>query len=176
VIERFYDQVHRGTDVDPDWMRQMIEASTPDLPDDPTPEQCDAWIELSSIVDDPSFIANMRANASEVWTGDFDHAAYAKTAAEAVAKARAAIEQGFEPTSDAGGVLAREWLETSAPAMRREPDQAYKTWLRQKYQAHDPRAARYWELVPILRGQPLKGSPNQEWTWIVDAMKHHLPG
>ncbi len=79
-------------------MRQMIEASTPELPDDPTPEQCDAWIELSDILGDPSFVANMRANASEVWNEDFDHTNYARSSADMIAQARAAIEQGLAPT------------------------------------------------------------------------------
>ena len=48
-------------------VRQMIETTVPELPDDPTPEQCDAWIELSAILNDPSFIAKMRANASDAW-------------------------------------------------------------------------------------------------------------
>lgn len=39
-----------------------------------------------------------------------------------------------------------------------------------------PRAARYWELVAILREQSVDGSPNREWSWIVDAMQHHLAG
>ncbi len=174
VIERFYDQVSHGVRIDQQWMRQMIEASTPELPDDPTPEQCDAWIELSDILGDPSFVANMRANASEVWNEDFDHTNYARSSADMIAQARAAIEQGLAPTSETGGRLAREWLETVARAVKREPDQAFKTWLRQKYAAHDPRAARYWELVAILRGQPTNGSPNREWTWIIDAMRYHL--
>ncbi len=174
VLERFYDQVSQGTGIDRQWMQQMVEASTPELPDDPTPEQCDAWIELSDILGDPAFVANMRANASEIWTSDFDHASYARSSADMVARARAAIGQGLAPTSEIGGLLAGEWLETMARAVKREPDHAFKIWLRQKYAAHDPRAARYWELVAILRGQPTDASPNREWTWIVDAMRYHL--
>ncbi len=37
-----------------------------------------------------------------------------------------------------------------------------------------PVLPRYWELVAILRGQPTNGSPNREWTWIIDAMRYHL--
>jgi DNA-binding transcriptional MerR regulator len=177
VIERFYNQVSEGVRVDPKWMRQMIDASTPELPDDPTPEQCDAWIELSAILNDPAFIANMRSNAEELWDSEtFDHAVYQKASEPIVAKAKEAIALGFEPTSDAGNTLARQWLETSAQLMGRKPDQAYKTWLRSKYAAHDPRATRYWELVAIMKGEPPQGSPNREWTWIVEAMKHHLAG
>lgn len=58
--------------------------------------------------------------------------------------------------------------------MGRKPDLDFRNWLRTKYAQHDPRAARYWELVAIMRGQPPCSSPNREWAWIVDAMRHHL--
>lgn len=175
VIERFYNQVSQDVRMDPEWMRQMIEASTPELPDNPTPEQCDAWIELSAILADPEFVANVRANAKEVWNqNNFDLPAWQAAGEPFVAKAKAAIEQGFEPDSDIAQALAEEWLETSARVMGRQPDADYKAWLRTRYAAHDARAVRYWELVAVMRGQPPQTSPNREWTWIIDAMKHHL--
>lgn len=174
VIDHFYDQVSEGTGIDREWARRMIEASTPELPDDPTPEQCDAWIELAGILADPSFIASMRTNAAKFWTEDFDHAAYAEAATAMVAKARTAMAQELDPTSDTGGALAREWIAISAKTLGREPDRAFRDWLRQAYAAHDPKAARYWELVAILMGQPKDASPNREWGWMVAAMKHHL--
>ncbi|EKS35073.1 MerR family transcriptional regulator [Afipia clevelandensis] len=177
VIERFYTQVSEDVRIDPEWMRQMIEASTPELPDNPTPEQCDAWIELSSILADPDFVANMRANAKEVWNqNDFDLTAWQAAGEPFVAKAKAAIEQGHGPDSETAHALAQEWLETSARVMGRTPDDDYKEWLRTRYAAHDARAVRYWELVAIMRGQPPQTSPNREWNWIIDAMKHHLAG
>ncbi|MEW6642526.1 MAG: MerR family transcriptional regulator [Pseudomonadota bacterium] len=174
MIEQFYAQVAQGTGIDTDWMRRMIEASTPELPDDPSPEQCDAWIELADILKNPSFIANMRSNASELWGAGFDHEAYAKASTDIVSAAQTAIAEGLTPTSEVGGDLARRWFVTSAQLMGREPNQDFKAWLRQKYAAHDPRAARYWELVAILKGQPTGTSPNREWNWIVEAMRHHL--
>lgn len=175
VIERFYSQVSQDVRIDPEWMRQMIEASTPELPDDPTPEQCDAWIELSAILDNPEFVNTMRANAKEVWDGsNFDLAAWQAAADPFIAKAKDAIAQGFGPESERARELAQEWLETSARVMGRAPDDDYKAWLRTRYAAHDARAVRYWELVAIMKGQSPQTSPNREWTWIIDAMKHHL--
>lgn len=175
VIEDFYEKVSDGVNMDRDWMRQMIEASTPELPDDPTPEQCDAWIELSEILNDPHFVANVRSNAKEVWdSNDFDLTAWQGAAAPFMAKVKDAITQGFGPESETAHMLAREWLETSARVMNRAPDDDYKAWLRTRYAAHDSRAVRYWELVAIMKGQPPQTSPNREWNWVIDAMKHHL--
>ena len=182
VVERFYDQVAHGTNVDPKWMRQMIEASIPELPDDPTPEQCDAWIELSGILGDPDFVASMRASAKDTWGtntkgsghGTFDADDYQRETDRLMAKAKQAIADGHEPTSELGQALAREWQETSARLLGRKLDQDFKIWLRSKYAQHDARASRYWELVAIMRGQSPNASPNREWTWVTDAMKYHL--
>lgn len=175
VIENFYDKVSDGVKMDRNWMRQMIEASTPELPDNPTPEQCDAWIELSAILSDPAFVANVRSNAKEVWdSNDFDLTAWQAAAAPFLAHVKDAIAQGFGPESDTARTLAQQWLETSARVMNRAPDEDYKAWLRTRYAAHDSRAVRYWELVAIMKGEAPQTSPNREWNWIIDAMKHHL--
>ncbi|WJR79622.1 MerR family transcriptional regulator [Bradyrhizobium sp. NP1] len=175
IVERFFEKVSDGTKVDPKWVRQMIEASVPELPDEPTPEQCDAWIELAEILNDPGFVANMRANTHDTWDRDaFDPEACQAASDAMVARAKEAIDRGLTPTSETGHVLAREWLETSARLMGRKPDLEFRNWLRTKYAQHDPRAARYWELVAIMKGQSPQSSPNREWTWIVDAMRHHL--
>lgn len=175
VVERFYQKVSHGTKIDPAWMRQMIEASVPELPDDPTPEQCDAWIELSGILNDPTFVASMIANAGDTWSNTrFDPDDWQRQSQPLLGKARDAITQRLEPASPTGAALALEWLETSARLMGRAPDRAFRDWLRSKYMQHDPRASRYWELVAIMKGQPPTSSPNAEWAWIVAAMKHHL--
>ena len=175
VVERFYDIVSEDTKIDPKWVRQMIESSIPELPDEPTPEQCDAWIELSEILNDPSFITSMRTNASDVWNRDgFDLNAHHEASEEMRLKAKAAIDRGVAPTSEEAGKLARAFLGRLAPAMGRKPDAEFRHWLLAKFNDHDTRAARYWELVAIMKGQAPQASPNREWTWIVDAMKHHL--
>jgi hypothetical protein len=89
VIERFYAQVSEGIPVDEEWQRRMIETSAPRMPDNPTREQLDAWIELSKIVTDhQSFVENMRRLASESWTSHFDAEASKRAGNEAVDGAR----------------------------------------------------------------------------------------
>ena len=72
VIERFYEKVSEGIPIDKQWMREKIEASAPRLPDEPTPEQVDAWVELAEMVSDPTFVESLRANAKEVWQRGLD--------------------------------------------------------------------------------------------------------
>ena len=155
VVERFYEKVADGIDIDQKWIRQMIETSVPELPDEPSPEQCDAWIELSAMLNDPSLVANIRANAEDVWNHHvLDLAAWQQANELVLAKAKEIIARDLAPTSEAGQALARDWLETSARLLKRQPDLEFRNWIRGKYALHDARAARYWELVAIMRGSP----------------------
>lgn len=175
VVERFYEKVSDGTRIDLNWVRQMIDASVPELPDEPTPEQCDAWIELAGILNEPDFIANMRSNANEFWARDgADPAAYREASEQIWRKAKETIDRGVAPASAEGAALVQDWMETLARTMDRKPDAAFKNWLLSTYTQHDDRTSRYWELVAIMKGQPPESSPNREWRWILAAMKHHL--
>jgi hypothetical protein len=175
VVEAFYERVSDGVNIDPDWMRQMIEDGVPALPEDPTPEQCDAWIELSGILSDPEFAANMRTNAKDIWDGaTFDLDAWKAEGDAMVAKAAEAIALGVEPTSETARALAKEWLEVQARLTQRKPDADFRIWIRAKYQQHDVRATRYWELVAILRGQSPCSSPSREWMWMGVAITNYL--
>ncbi|QCI66272.1 MerR family transcriptional regulator [Phreatobacter stygius] len=170
MIERFYDQVAEGARMDDDWKRQMIAAGTPELPDDPTSEQIDAWTELTAIITDQNFIAEMRTEAAGFWNDEFDPAAYAEAANRIMAKVRKAIEDGVQPSSSTGLAIARDWLESSAKAMKRVPDASFLEWHRAQYRKHHSRSTRYQELLAILRGDARNPS-GAEWSWINEAMK-----
>jgi DNA-binding transcriptional MerR regulator len=59
IVDDFLDEVLGGLDVDPDLAARMRMAR-PDLPDDPSPEQVEAWIELAELVADPAFRSRIR--------------------------------------------------------------------------------------------------------------------
>jgi DNA-binding transcriptional MerR regulator len=52
IIDDFVDEVFRGLDPDPGLQAHLRQA-TPELPEDPIPEQVDAWVELAELVQDP---------------------------------------------------------------------------------------------------------------------------
>jgi hypothetical protein len=56
---------------DPD-IRERMRSTALDLPEDPTPEQVDAWVELAEMVKDPDFRAQMR-QAAEFNAADRAH-------------------------------------------------------------------------------------------------------
>lgn len=174
AIERFYDHVAERANMDPAWKKQMVDAGTPDLPDDPTPEQIDAWTEIMTIVSDKAFIEEVSANMTQMWDGEFDPSAYAAAANATLERVRAAIGQGLEPRSAAGLSIARDWLESSARAMKRTPDEAFLEWQLQQYRKYHSRSARYQELMAILQGDDSSNPAGQEWRWIHEAMEQCL--
>jgi DNA-binding transcriptional MerR regulator len=173
VIERFYDRVSEGIPIDEAWKRRMIDATTPKLPDDPTPAQLDAWIELSEIVSDPQFIENLRENAKEVW-GKFDMEALRRAGDEAAAAAKDAIARSIPPGSEEAKHIVEKYGAALAAAKGGAFDEQSRKGMRERFARHDPRAARYWELAGILNGKPSMGATVEEWNWIKIAVLHHF--
>src|SRR3954469_10862841 len=60
VIERYYQRIADDIPLDSPWRKTLAEASKPQLPENPTPEQLDAWIELSELLTDDSFVERQR--------------------------------------------------------------------------------------------------------------------
>lgn len=171
ALERFYDEVAGGAPVDAEWKKKMMDAGTPDLPDDPTPEQIDAWGELMDMFSDKTYAAEMRSHMSTLWTEEFDPAAYAQAADATFARVRAAIENGLSSQSAVGREIAADWLVNSAKAMKRAPDKEFLDWQLEQYRKHHARSARYQELMAVLQGQGPQAPTGREWSWIIDAMK-----
>jgi len=174
AVERMYDQVTSGVEMDPAWKRRMIEQTIPELPADPTPEQIDAWNEIVSMVSDQDFIVEMKSSFERMWTPDFDPEAYEQASSATMSRVREAIDQGQDPTSEAGRRIAQEWLESSARAMRRAPDEAYLQWHLDQYRKYQARTIRYYELMAIVRGESGPLPRGEEYRWIIAAMRHHL--
>lgn len=64
LINDFVDQVFDGLDVGPEFLAGL-RAAVPRLPDDPTAEQVDAWVELAELVQDADFRAGVRRAAAD---------------------------------------------------------------------------------------------------------------
>ena len=173
VIEGFYDRVSEGIPIDEGWKREMIDASAPKLPDDATPEQLDAWVELSELVAEPSFVESLRQNAREVW-GHFDIAAMRRASDAVSAAAKEAMARSVAPESDEARQIVERYGASLAAARGGLFDEAARRGMRERFWGHDPRAARYWELVGTINGSPRVASTVKEWKWITTAVLHHF--
>ena len=69
--------------------------------------------------------------------------------------AHEAVDAGIEPGSAAASAAVDAVVAAFATAMGREDTPEFRAWLREQGERHtDPRAARYWELVSVVRGAP----------------------
>jgi DNA-binding transcriptional MerR regulator len=172
VVQTFVERVAEAA-AEPS-RREIMRANAPRLPDEPTPQQLDAWIELAELVRDERFVADMRASAAQAWGGELDHAAQQRVHAEASAAARALIERGVAPTDDAAREVAARLVAGLAAAMGRPDDAAFRAELRAMNASRDPRVVRYWQLVAVLSGQELPAGPAEEWYWLSAAIDRHV--
>ena len=170
TVERFFDAAAAGSTIDAEWKQRMIEMNTPELPAQPTPQQIDAWNEITAMLGDQSFIAQVRADDNDMWRSEFDAAAYAAASDATLAKVRAVRAAGEQPSSPAGLAIAQEWLRASALAMKREPDDAFLQWHLNQYRKYHTRSTRYQQLLAILRGDDSNDAPGNDWLWINEAM------
>lgn len=166
LTERFFEEV-TGDRISPEWKREALAAGTPELPEDPTPEQIDAFAELRAMLTDPALIASAKADSTTMWTADFDPAAYHAAAERIFTAIRLAMAKGETPDSQSGLAIARDWLDASAKAMKRAPDASFRDWHLDQYRRHHDRSLRYQQLLAILRGED---APGREWWWINEAL------
>ncbi|MGH8906690.1 MAG: MerR family transcriptional regulator [Egibacteraceae bacterium] len=125
-------------------MRQF----TPALPDDPTPEQVDAWVEVAELVGNPSFRARVREMAEAgARQHPFDREAAQAFAATVSAHAGPAVAAGIDPASPEAEEILGRILPEAGTAKRAELAQLLATFT-------DTRVDRYWRLVGIINGWP----------------------
>jgi DNA-binding transcriptional MerR regulator len=114
MIEEFLDEVLGGLEIDPG-LEARLRGGLPELPDEPTPEQVEAWVELAELVRDPDFRARIRqmaeAGAAERERGEAPDGEAMHAAAALVAeRGGAALEAGIEPGSEEAEAIVEEIL------------------------------------------------------------------
>jgi hypothetical protein len=177
IVDDFLDEVLGGLDVDPDLAARMRMAR-PDLPDDPSPEQVEAWIELAELVADPDFRRRIREMSERgaadrtAGEGGGDRAG-AMAAAKVVAeRAGAALAAGVDPRSDAAAPIVDESAAAVAAAHGRDDDADFRVWLGGLIATFaDARAERYWQLLGVINGWPPRPSSVLAWEWLADALR-----
>jgi DNA-binding transcriptional MerR regulator len=163
ILQEFVDEMFHGLDLaDPD-IRERMRNSAMDLPEDPTPEQVDAWVELAEMVQDPEFRAQMR-QAAEFNAADRAHDTprgasmwFFKRLVELVGQAR---EQGITPESPEADKVLKDLLGKADRAAVLERMRA----------THNVRLARYRQLMAVLKGITLSAHED-EFAWVVAALE-----
>jgi DNA-binding transcriptional MerR regulator len=164
IMEEFVEELFHGLDsVDPA-IQERMRSTAVDLPQEPTPEQVDAWVELAEMVQDPEFRAQMRT-VVEFNAADQDHAAAAGRSLwfpmRMLQLATEARARGIAPESPEAAALLREVLGDGDPA----------AVLARMESASNDRLARYRELLSTVKGAGTPSAHRAEFGWVVAALR-----
>ncbi|GLY93218.1 MerR family transcriptional regulator [Actinoplanes sp. NBRC 103695] len=163
IVDDFKRDVFGSLDVTPQ-VRERIHALRIDLPDDPTPDQVDAWIELAELVADPGFRARMRRflELSTPAPGQDDPPGariwWARQVVNTVAEAR---DRGISPgTPPAAEVVSGLFRAADLPAVRECLEAGIEAG-----------AERYRGLVARVRGQRSAPDAGDDLRWLAEAIR-----
>jgi hypothetical protein len=173
IIDDFVSEVFRDLKPEPPLAARLRQA--PELPDDPTPEQVDAWVELAELVGDPDFRQRIRGmaehaalgRASQETSGDGPGSPRgdADFASRVLEHAGAARDNGIEPGSAAAAAVVEAILDGSVAGREQLLDRLEA--------ATDARAERYWQLVGIINGWPPFPAHVPAFEWLIAALRAH---
>ncbi|GAB2449434.1 MerR family transcriptional regulator [Streptosporangium sandarakinum] len=166
VIDEFVDRAFEGIPADAPGagialgMRRL----PAELPDDPTDEQVDAWVELAELVGDESFQRRVRemamAGAAAGQPPSYDFALVTEHAG-------AAVEGGLDPASAEGRAALERIVGADVPAAERvrmaETVELFS----------DRRVERYWELMGVLNDRPPFPPRVAAFEWFAAALRAH---
>jgi DNA-binding transcriptional MerR regulator len=135
-----------------------------ELPDEPTPEQVTAWLELAHLVADRSFADRVREMAvAGAGATPEEPDTLGADAGRMVTLGRQALAEGVAPGTAAAEALVAEWLGDDVRAST-----ARRARLAERLGTFtDARVERYWQLLGVLNGWPPfePSVPAVEW-WI----------
>ena len=163
IIDDFKADVFGRLDIGPR-LRDRVRDLRIELPDEPTPDQVDAWIELAGLVQDPDFRARLRTflelntpapgqpapPGATIW--------WARQVVNTVAQARA---DGVEPGEPGAAELISAMFGTAD----------LSAVLASLEAGIDAGAERYRRLVARVRGQRSAPDATEELQWLAAALR-----
>lgn len=179
LVNDFIDDTFGGLDANPEFVA-MMRSAMPQLPDDPAPEQVEAWVELGELCQDTDFRAAVRKmvehQAAERAQGDTTGLHHELTAAVRE-QVEAALAAGIQPASDRAAPVVDSLAARYADAFGRADDTALRQWLLTRLETGaDPRAERYWQLLSTINGWPPSPSLAPVFSWFIAALRAQSGG
>ncbi|WP_114454375.1 MerR family transcriptional regulator [Halopolyspora algeriensis] len=177
IIDEFWDEVTEGLNVNPEFVAWMRSAK-PHLPDNPSTEQVEAWIELAELVNDRSFRDSVRSMSAEQarirdagQEYDFSQGRVEESwdVMDEITEMRQA---GTAPDSQQARALVGRFASMVAHDRATDDDARFRSTLADEFEQHDLRQIRYWELLATINGWPKRGMLSAEdTTWLVAALR-----
>ncbi len=139
---------------------------TPELPEDPTGEQLDAWVELAQLTQDPDFRAGLRRLAAAQRPGlRPDPVALVRD------RTAPALAAGLDPAGAQADPVVDAVTAECADLLGRPDDAALRRELRSLLEtANDPRREQYLRLLAVVNGWRPPQSLTPVLTWFTRAL------
>ncbi|MEV4386429.1 MerR family transcriptional regulator [Micromonospora sp. NPDC049580] len=174
LVDDFLDSVFTG---DPPTYPGVLVSMTPDLPDDPTAEQVQAWVELADLCRDPAFRASMRRLARQ-HAADNDVPGLPRPDAVAMVRdgVANALAAGLDPAGPEAGPVVAAVTDRYA-RLHGLPDDAdlRQRLLDRLVLANDPHRDRYLDLLSVINGWSGGGAVAPAVDWFIRALRARTP-
>jgi DNA-binding transcriptional MerR regulator len=167
IIDEFVDRTFAGIAPDTPAMgiARGMRAMPAELPDDPSAEQVDAWIELAGLVADEGF--QQRAREMVLAGNSTAKPPWGVDSGAVLEHAGRALADGVDPASpEARQVLDQIVPPGTTPAEREQIPGVLETFT-------DERVERYWQLAGILNDRPPFARTVPAFQWVIAALRAH---
>ncbi|WP_433218314.1 MerR family transcriptional regulator [Dactylosporangium sp. CS-047395] len=176
LIHDFIDSTFGAVDANPELV-ELLRSTMPNLPDEPTAEQVEAWIELAELVQDDDFKASIRRmaahQAAERAEGDRTGLHHELTV-HVRDRVTQALADGVEPSSAAAAEIVDELVAHYARTFDTTDGPEYREKLLTRLEvANDPRVERYWALISTINGWATAPSLAPVFDWFTRALQQH---
>lgn len=179
IMEEFLDSIFADHQGNP--FAERMRSALPVLPDEPSAEQIDAWVELAALVHDPEFRARIREMVVE---GERQRAASGITETDEatqqagralVDRTGAPVSNGVATDSPEARAIVNEIVPLFAAAASKDDSAAYRRELAHQLATFsDRRAERYWQLIGVINGWPAQPSLMRHYEWFIAALDASL--
>ncbi|CAM3845375.1 MerR family transcriptional regulator [Nocardiopsis rhodophaea] len=177
IIDDYHEAVFGGLEAD-DAVQQKYRAVAPALPDDPTPEQVDAWVELAELLQDRSFRQRSREMAVESTrartegASEYPSPAQQDLADQVTSAGRSALAAGTAPDSAEGQAVVEELMPAIIGVYGGPDSPSRRTEIAEEMSVFaDARVERYWQLLVIINGWPSFEPRVPAWEWLIAALR-----
>ncbi len=170
IVDEFFDSIFAGIADSPEAAQftARMRGASPDLPDDPTDAQVDAWIELAEMLRQQDFRARLREMSKRSFAPDERRLAPTDMSEISwfTGHIAAHMDAGLAPGSPGAVPVVAAVLDRWGVA---EADR--DVLIDQLTLAVDPRAERYWQLMALINGWPPVPATMHRWEWFLNALQ-----
>ena len=173
LLDDFLDDVRGEAPLTASWAQWWAgfrEASLPELPAEPAPDQLDAWLELAELLADADFRDRLREMSAH-------RPAQPQPPSDLHELFTAALQahaRGAAPDDPQADHLVSRFLAAHEPVVGAGPGLLRRT-LEHIARFDDPRMRRYWELIGRIRDLPDEPWPQaQAYDWLLAATRARL--